>query len=111
MVWDFLDLLARLYQTTDWAAYKQDKKDVDIRFDLQDFVSLNHIMEGVYQRTGKEEQLLLELKEAFRGTIRERPVLYEFLGRVVKSKWIENRDWPIAAAVLGIGQFERPVNY
>ena len=111
MVWDFLILLARLYQTTDWAAYKQDKKDVDIRFDLQDFVSLNHIMEGVYQRTDKEEQLLLELKEAFRGTIRERPVLYEFLGRVVKSKWIENLYWAIAGAVLGIRKFERPVNY
>src|SRR2546425_4535844 len=49
--------------------------------------------------------------EAFRGTIRERPVLYEFLDRVVKSKWIENLYWAIAGAVLGIRKFERPVNY
>ncbi|HEV8539868.1 MAG TPA: hypothetical protein VGQ60_01785 [Nitrospiraceae bacterium] len=111
MVWDFLDLLARLYQTTDWAAYRQDTKDVDIRFDLQDFVSLNHIMEGVYQRTEKEERLLQELKESFRGTIRERPVLYEFLDRVIKAKWIENLYWAIAGAVLGVRKFERPVNY
>ncbi len=111
MVWDFLDLLARLYQTTDWAAYRQDTKDVDIRFDLQDFVSLNHITEGVYQRTEKEERLLQELKEAFRGSIRERPVLYQYLDRVIKSKWIENFYWAIAGAVLGIRKFERPVNY
>src|SRR5207249_5092063 len=111
MVWDFLDLLARLYQTTDWAAYRQDTKDVDIRFDLQDFVSLNHITEGVYQRTEKEERLLQELNEALRGMIRERTVLYEFLDRVVKSKWIENLYWAIACAVLGIRKFERPVNY
>ena len=111
MVWDFLNLLARLYQTTDWAAYKQDTKDVDIRFDLQDFVSLNHIMEGVYQRTDKEERLLQEIKESFRGAIRERAVLYEFLGRVVKSKWIENLYWAIAGVVLGIRKFERPVNF
>jgi hypothetical protein len=111
MVWDFLDLLARLYQTTDWAAYRQDTKDVDLRFDLQDFVSLNHIMEGVYQRTEKEERLLQELKEAFRGAIRDRPVLYQYLDRVLKSKWIENLYWAIASAVLGIRKFERPVNY
>jgi hypothetical protein len=111
MVWDFLNLLARLYQTTDWAAYKQDTKDVDIRFDLQDFVSLNHIMEGVYQRTDKEERLLQEIKESFRGAIRERAVLYEFLGRVVKSKWIENLYWAIAGVALGIRKFERPVNF
>src|SRR2546425_10418077 len=49
--------------------------------------------------------------EAFRGTIRERPVLYEFLDLVVKSKWIENLYWAIAGAVLGIRKFERPVNY
>src|SRR5206468_11496674 len=89
MVCHFLDLLARLYHTRDWAAYKQHTKDVDVRFDLQDFLSLSHIMEGVYQRTEKEERLLRELKEAFRGPIRERPVLYDYLDRVIASKWIE----------------------
>jgi hypothetical protein len=108
MVWDFLELLARLYHTTDWTAYKQETKDVDVRFDLQDFVSLSHIMEGVYQRTEKEERLLQEIKEAFRGPIRERPVLYDYLDRVVASKWIENLVWAVAAVVLGIRRFERP---
>ena len=108
MVWDFLELLARLYHTSDWAAYKQDTKDVDVRFDLQDFVSLSHIMEGVYQRTEKEEGLLHELKEAFRGPIRERPVLYDYLDRVIASKWIENLVWAVGWAVLGIRKFERP---
>jgi hypothetical protein len=111
MVWDFLDLLARLYYTSDWAVFKQETKDVDIRFDLQDFVSLSHIMEGVYRRTEKEEQLLLEIKEAFRGAIRERSVLYDYLDRVVKSKWIENLFWAIAGVVLGVRKFERPVNF
>jgi hypothetical protein len=108
MVWDFLELLARLYHTTDWAVYKQETKDVDVRFDLQDFVSLSHIMEGVYQRTEKEERLLHEIKEAFRGAIRERAVLYDYLDRVVASKWIENLVWAVAGAVLGIRKFERP---
>ena len=108
MVWDFLELLARLYHTTDWAAYKQDTKDVDVRFDLQDFVSLSHIMEGVYRRTDKEERLLEEIKEAFRGAIRERVVLYDYLDRLVASKWIENLVWAIAGTVLGIKKFERP---
>ena len=108
MVWDFIELLARLYHTTDWAAYKQETKDVDVRFDLQDFVSLSHIMEGVYQRTEKEERLLQEIKEAFRGAIRERAVLYDYLDRVVASKWIENLVWAVAGEVLGIRKFERP---
>jgi hypothetical protein len=108
MMWDFLELLARLYHTTDWASYKQDTKDVDVRFDLQDFVSLSHIMEGVYRRTDKEERLLGEIKEAFRGAIRERVVLYDYLDRLVASKWIENLVWAIAGAVLGIRKFERP---
>jgi hypothetical protein len=108
MVWDFIELLARLYHTTDWAAYKHETKDVDVRFDLQDFVSLSHIMEGVYQRTEKEERLLHEIKEAFRGAIRERGVLYDYLDRVVASKWIENLVWAVAGEVLGIRKFERP---
>ncbi len=108
MVADFLELLTRLYHTTDWAAYKQETKDVDVRFDLQDFVSLNHIMEGVYQRTEKEEGLIQEIKAAFRGAIRERPVLYDYLDQVVASKWIENLVWGVARAVLGIRKFERP---
>jgi hypothetical protein len=111
MVWDFLELLARLYHTTDWAAYKQETKDVDVRFDLQDFVSLNHITEGVYQRTDKEDRLLQEIKEAFRGAIRERPVLYDYLNRVVASKWIENLAWAIAGRVLNIRKFERPFSF
>jgi hypothetical protein len=111
MIWDFLELLARLYQTADWVAYKQETKEVDIRFDLQDFISLSHIMEGVYQRTEKEEKLLVEMKEAYRGAIRERSVLFAYLDRVVKSKWIENLFWAIAGVVLGVRKFERPVNY
>ena len=108
MVADFLELLTRLYHTTDWAAYKQETKDVDVRFDLQDFVSLNHIMEGVYQRTEREEQLIQEIKEAFRGAIRQRSVLYDYLDQVVASKWIENLVWAVARVVLGIRKFERP---
>ncbi len=111
MVWDFLDLLARLYQTTDWAAYKQETRDVDVRFDLQDFISLSHIMEGVYSRTEKEERLLVEIKEAFRGAIRERAVLYGYLDKVVASKWIENLAWAIAGVVLGIRKFARPFSF
>jgi hypothetical protein len=111
MVWDFLELLGRLYHTTDWTVYKQDTKDVDVRFDLQDFVSLSHIMERVYQRTEKEERLLAEIKEAFRGPIRERPVLYDYLDRLVRSKWVENLTWAIAGRVLGIRKFERPFSF
>jgi hypothetical protein len=111
MVWDFLELLARLYQTTDWETFKHETKDVDVRFDLQDFISLSHIMESVYQRTDKEEQLLQDIKGAFRGAIRERPILYDYLDRVVKSKWIENLFWAIAGTVLGVRKFQRPVHY
>ena len=111
MVWDFLELLARLHYTTDWAAYRQEAKDVDTRFDLQDFISLSHIMEGVYQRTDKEERLLQEIKEAFRGAIRERAVLYEYLDKVVKAKWVENLYWAIVGVVLGIRKFERTVSF
>lgn len=111
MVWDFLGLLDRLYHTTDWATYKQETKDVDVRFDLQDFVSLSHIMEGVYHRTETEDRMLREIKEAFRGAIRERPVLYEYLDRLVKSKWIENLVWAIAGKVLGIRKFERSFSF
>jgi len=111
MVWDFLELLARLYQTTDWVAYKEETKDVDVRFDLQDFISLSHIMEGVYQRTDKEEKLLGEIKDAFRGAIRERAVLYDYFDRVTASKWIENLAWAIAGVVLGIRKFGRPFSF
>ena len=111
MVWDFLELLARLHYTTDWAAYRQETKDVDVRFDLQDLISLSHIMEGVYQRTDGEERLLQEIKEAFRGAIRERAVLYEYLDRAVKSKWVENLYWAIVGVVLGIRKFERTVSF
>ena len=111
MVWDFLMLLERLYLTNDWNAYKQETKEVDARFDLQDFISLSHIAEGVYQRTEKEERLLQEIKEAFRGAIQQRAVLYDYLDRVVASKWIENLVWAIAGVVLGIKKFERPFSF
>ena len=111
MVWDFLMLLERLYLTNDWNAYEQETKEVDARFDLQDFISLSHIAEGVYQRTEKEERLLQEIKEAFRGAIQQRAVLYDYLDRVVASKWIENLVWAIAGVVLGIKKFERPFSF
>jgi len=111
MVWDFLDQLARLYHMMDWAAYKQDTKDVDLRYELQDFISLSHIMEGVYQRTEKEERLLQEIKEAFRGPIQQRTVLYEYFDKVIASKWIENLVWAIVGAVLGISKYQRPFSF
>jgi hypothetical protein len=111
MVWDFLDQLGRLYHTTDWAAYKQELKDVDLRYDLQDFISLSHIMEDVYQRTEKEERLLQEIKEAFRGPIQQRAVLYEYFDKVIASKWIENLVWAIAGVVLDIRKYQRPFSF
>ena len=108
---DLLEGLARLYHTTDWDAYKADTPDVDVRFDIQDFISLNHVLEGLYSRTANEEALLQEIKEGFRGAIRQRRVLYEFLDRVVASKWVENLSWAIAQAVLGIQRYERPFSF
>ena len=106
---DFLGLLERLHFTTDWAAYREQTQDVDARFDLQDFISLSHILEGVYQRTPAEETLLVEIKEAFRGAIRERKVLYQYLEAIRKTKWIENLYWGVAQTALGMKKFQRPV--
>lgn len=108
---DLLEGLARLYHTTDWDAYKADTPDVDVRFDIQDFISLSHVLEGVYNRTAKEEALLREFKEAFRGAIRQRPVLYDCLDRLVASKWIENVSWTVAQTVLGIKRYERSFSF
>ena len=108
---DLLGLLERLHFTTDWDSYQEQTQDVDIRFDLQDFISLSHISEGIYQRTSAEEALLSEIKEAFRGAIRERKVLYEYMEALRKSKWIENLYWGVAQAALGIRKFQRPVSF
>jgi hypothetical protein len=68
---DFLRLLERLQFTSDWVVYREQTKDVDARFDLQDFISLNHMVEGIYQRSSAEDRLLHEIKDAFRGAIRD----------------------------------------
>jgi hypothetical protein len=68
---DFLLLLERLQFTSDWVVYREQTKDVDARFDLQDFISLNHMVEGIYQRSSAEDRLLHEIKDAFRGAIRD----------------------------------------
>jgi hypothetical protein len=38
-------------------------------------------------------------------------VLYDYLDRVVKSKWVENLFWAVAGVVLGIRKFERTVSF
>ncbi len=108
---DLLGLLERLHLTTDWDSYREQTQDVDIRFDLQDYISLSHLIEGVYQRTPTEEALLLEIKEAFRGAIKERKLLYRFIDEIRKSKWIENVYWEVAHRALGIRRFQRPVSF
>lgn len=111
LVRDLLEGLARFYHTTDWDAYKVETPDVDVRFDVQDFISLNHVLEGVYSRTASEEALLQEIKEGFRGAIRQRRALYDFLNRVIASKWVENLSWAIAQVVLGVKRYERPFSF
>ncbi|HNK16678.1 MAG TPA: hypothetical protein PLZ20_19100 [Nitrospira sp.] len=108
---DFLLLLERLQFTTDWELYREQTKDVDARFDLQDFISLNHMVEGVYQRTAAEDRLLHEMKDAFRGAIRARQVLYGYLGQVVKLRWVENLYWALAEAALGVKRYQRMVSF
>lgn len=108
---DFLLLLERLQFTTDWDLYREQTKDVDARFDLQDFISLNHMVEGVYQRTAAEDRLLHEMKDAFRGAIRSRPVLYGYLAQVVKLRWVENVYWALADAALGVKRYQRMVSF
>ena len=108
---DLLGLLERLHLTTDWDSYREQTQEVDIRFDLQDFISLSHIIEGVYQRTPSEEALLFEIKEAFRGAIKERKLLYRFIEDIRKSKWIENLYWAVAHQALGIRRYQRPISF
>ncbi len=108
---DFLLLLERLQFTTDWDLYREQTKDVDARFDLQDFISLSHMVEGVYQRTAAEDRLLHEMKDAFRGPIRARQVLYGYLGQVVKLRWVENVYWALAEAALGVKRYQRMVSF
>ncbi|MDH4154468.1 MAG: hypothetical protein OEV01_11845 [Nitrospira sp.] len=106
---DFIVLLERLHHTCDWDQYRSTTQHVDARFDLQDFISLNHVVEQLYQRTEEEEALLREIKDAFTGAIREPAVLYSYWNRVVKSKWIEHLYWAIAEAGLGVRKYQRPV--
>lgn len=106
---DFVVLLERLHYTADWEQYHATTKNVDARFDLQDFISLGHVAEGVYRRTATEDALLEELKEAFKGMIREPAVLHGYWDRVVRSKWIEHLYWAIAEAGLGVKKYQRPV--
>ncbi len=108
---DFLGLLERLQFTTDWDTYKEQTKDIDVRFDLQDFLSLSHITEEAYQRTPAENSLLDEVKDAFRGAIRERKVLYHYMDLIRTSKWIENLYWGIAETALGVRKYQRPVSF
>jgi len=106
---DFVVLLERLHYTSDWEQYRATMQNVDARFDLQDFISLSHVAEGVYHRTKQEEALLNEIKDAFKGTIREPTVLYRYWNEVIRSKWIEHLYWAIAEAGLGVKKYQRPV--
>ncbi len=108
---DFLVLLERLQFTTDWELYRAQTQDVDARFDLQDFISLNHMIEGVYQRSAAEERLLNDMKEAFRGAIRSSKVLYDYLGQMIRSRWVENVYWALAEASLGVRRYQRIVSF
>ena len=49
-------LLEHLRFTTEWVVSREQPKDVDARFDLQDFISLNHLVEEMYQRTAAIEK-------------------------------------------------------
>ena len=108
---DFLILVERLQFTTDWNLYREQTKDVDARFDLQDFISLNHMIEGIYQRSSTEERLLKDIKEAFRDTIRSAKVLYDYLEQVIRSRWVENVYWALAEASLGVRKYQRFVSF
>lgn len=106
---DFVVLLERLHYTSDWEQYRATTQNVDARFDLQDFISLSHVAEGVYRRTDTEDSLLNEVKDAFKGAIREPAVLYDYWNKVIRSKWIEHLYWAIAEAGLGVRKYQRPV--
>jgi hypothetical protein len=108
---DFLRLLERLQFTSDWVVYREQTKDVDARFDLQDFISLNHMVEGIYQRSSAEDRLLHEMKDAFRGAIRDPKVLYHYLGQVISLRWVENLYWALAEAAVGVKRYQRMVSF
>lgn len=108
---DFLILLERLQFTSDWVVYREQTKEVDARFDLQDFISLNHMVEGLYQRTAAEDRLLNEIKDAFRGAIRAPQVLHHYLGQIVTLRWVENLYWALAEAALGVKRYQRMVSF
>ena len=108
---DLLPLLERLHLTTDWDLYREQTQPVDARFDLQDFLSLNHVVEGLYQRTAKEERLLNEIKDAYRGAVRSPHVLYKYLDAVIRSGWVENLYWALAEAALGVKRYQRAVSF
>jgi hypothetical protein len=105
---DFLVVLERLHLTTDWALYKEETRLVDVRFDLQDFLSLNYVLGPVYARTPSEEALLSEITDAYLAHTRDAPTLFDFLDRVVSSRWIENVVWAVARAAFGIERYQRP---
>ncbi len=106
---DFVVLLERLHYTSDWEQYRATTQNVDARFDLQDFISLSHVAEGVYRRTDEEEALLQEIKDAFKGAIREPAALYGYWDKVIRSRWIEHLYWAFAEAALGVKKYQRPV--
>jgi hypothetical protein len=106
---DFVVLLERLHFTSDWEQYRTSTQNVDARFDLQDFISLSHVAEGVYRRSDQEEALLNEIKDAFKGAIRDPAVLYRYWDKVIRSKWIEHLYWAIAEMGLGVKKYQRPV--
>jgi len=107
---DFLVLLERLHYTADWQLYRESTQNVDARFDIQDFISLSHLVEGVYHRTDTEEALLNEIKGAFfDGTIREPGVLDRYRNSILRARWIEHLYWAIAETALGVKKYQRPV--
>lgn len=108
---DLLPLLERLHFTTDWDLYREQTQPVDARFDLQDFLSLNHVAEGVYHRSAGEERLLNEIKDAYRGAVRSPKILYNYLDNVIRSGWVENLYWALAEAALGVKRYQRAVSF
>jgi hypothetical protein len=108
---DFLLLLERLQFTSDWVLYREQTKAVDARFDLQDFISLNHLVEGVYQRSADEDRLLHEIKDAFRGAMRAPEVVHRYLGQVIRLRWVENLYWALAEAAVGVKRYQRMVSF
>ena len=69
------------------------------------------LVEGLYQRTAKEERLLNEIKDAYRGAVRSPQVLYKYLDTVIRSGWVENLYWAMAEAALGVKRYQRAVSF